>query len=75
MALREILTHQGACAGVYFPDLSSPFADLDDKTNLDSLKRPHGIDLNEDCDRSWCLFPACGASPVCDNAASQFSVI
>nr|BAD25208.1 putative SNF2 domain-containing protein [Oryza sativa Japonica Group] len=50
MALREILTHQGACAGVYFPDLNSPFADLDDKNNLDSLKRAHGIDLNEDID-------------------------
>ncbi|KAM0844019.1 hypothetical protein ACQ4PT_057332 [Festuca glaucescens] len=50
MALREILTHQGACAGVYFPDLSSPLADLDDKTDSDSLKRPHGIDLNEDID-------------------------
>ncbi|XP_062180641.1 TATA-binding protein-associated factor BTAF1-like [Phragmites australis] len=48
MALREILTHQGACAGVYFPDPSLPSADLDDKTNSDSLKRPHGIDLNED---------------------------
>jgi TATA-binding protein-associated factor len=50
MALREILTHQGACAGVYFPDLSSPLADLDDKTDSDTLKRPHGIDLNEDID-------------------------
>ncbi|KAE8789291.1 modifier of transcription 1-D1 [Hordeum vulgare] len=50
MALREILTHQGACAGVYFPDLSSPFADLDDKTDLDTLKKPHGIDLNEEID-------------------------
>ncbi|KAG2617033.1 hypothetical protein PVAP13_3NG178092 [Panicum virgatum] len=29
MALREILTHQGACAGVYFPDLSLPSAILD----------------------------------------------
>jgi TATA-binding protein-associated factor len=50
MALREILTHQGACAGVYFPDLSSPLADLDDKTDSDCLKRPNGIDLNEDID-------------------------
>ncbi|XP_006646908.1 TATA-binding protein-associated factor BTAF1 isoform X1 [Oryza brachyantha] len=50
MALREILTHQGACAGVYFPDLNSPFADLDDINNLDSLKRAHGIDLDEDID-------------------------
>ena len=48
MALREILTHHGACAGVYFPDLSLPSADLDGKTNFDSLKREHGIDLNED---------------------------
>ncbi|CAL4887597.1 unnamed protein product [Urochloa decumbens] len=48
MALREILTHQGACAGVYFPDLSLPSALLDGKTNFDSLKRAHGIDLNED---------------------------
>jgi TATA-binding protein-associated factor len=49
MALREILTHQGACAGVYFPDLSLP-SDLDDKTNFDSLKRPHGININEGVD-------------------------
>lgn len=48
MALREILTHHGACAGVYFPDLSLPSSDLDGKTNFDSLKREHGIDLNED---------------------------
>lgn len=48
MALREILTHQGACAGVYFPDLSLHSTVLDDKTNFDSLKRAHGIDLNED---------------------------
>lgn len=48
MALREILMHQGACAGVYFPDLSSPSAILDGKTNFDSLKMVHGIDLNED---------------------------
>lgn len=50
MALREILTHQGASAGVYFPDLSSPFTDLDDRTSSDSLKKPQGIDLNEDID-------------------------
>lgn len=52
MALREILTHQGGCAGVYFPELSSPFADLDDKidSDSDSLKRPQSIDLNEDID-------------------------
>jgi len=48
MALREILTHQGACAGVYFPDLSFPSAILDGKTNFESLKRLHGIDLNDD---------------------------
>jgi TATA-binding protein-associated factor len=48
MALREILTHQGACAGVYFPDLSLPSAILDGKTNFESLKRAHGIDLNDD---------------------------
>ena len=48
MALREILTHQGACAGVYFPDLSFPSAILDGKTNFESLKRSHGIDLNDD---------------------------
>ncbi|KAF8783592.1 hypothetical protein HU200_000532 [Digitaria exilis] len=48
MALREILMHQGACAGVYFPDLSLPSAILDGKTNFDSLKMAHGIDLNED---------------------------
>ncbi|XP_062232323.1 TATA-binding protein-associated factor BTAF1-like isoform X2 [Phragmites australis] len=50
MALREIFTHQGACAGVYFPGPSFPSADLDDKTNFGSRKRPHGIDLNEDVD-------------------------
>lgn len=50
MALREILTHQGACAGVYFPDLSLPSSDLDDKTNFDSMKRLHDIDLNEGVD-------------------------
>ncbi|XP_051210704.1 TATA-binding protein-associated factor BTAF1 isoform X2 [Lolium perenne] len=50
MALREILTHQGACAGVYIPDLSSPLADLDDRSDSDSLKRPHGIDLNDGID-------------------------
>ncbi|KAL6618657.1 hypothetical protein ACP70R_033796 [Stipagrostis hirtigluma subsp. patula] len=48
MALREILTHHGACAGVYFPDLSSSSAVFDDKSKFESLKRPHGIDLNED---------------------------
>jgi hypothetical protein len=50
MALREILTHQGACAGVYFPGLSLPSSDLDDKTNFYSLKRPHGININEGVD-------------------------
>jgi TATA-binding protein-associated factor len=50
MALREILTHQGAFAGVYFPDPSLPSSDLDDKTKFDSLKRPHGININEGVD-------------------------
>ncbi|KAK3159851.1 hypothetical protein QOZ80_1BG0051830 [Eleusine coracana subsp. coracana] len=50
MALREILTHQGACAGVYFPDLSLLSSDLDDKANFDSMKRAHDIDLNEGVD-------------------------
>ncbi|XP_010927294.1 TATA-binding protein-associated factor BTAF1 isoform X2 [Elaeis guineensis] len=49
MALREILTYQGAYAGVYFPDLSlmkSCLVDLDDKSFLNSIKRAREIDLN-----------------------------
>lgn len=49
MALREILTHQGASAGVFTPDLSSDsasFVDLKDKCNLNILKREREIDLN-----------------------------
>lgn len=48
MALREILTYQGACAGVYFPDLNSKscLVDSEDKCLLDSLKRSREIDLN-----------------------------
>ena len=49
MALREILTHHGSCAGVYFPDLSleDPFVVAsDEKIPIDSTKRVRDIDLN-----------------------------
>jgi len=49
MALREILTHQGSCAGVLFPDLSSErfcLADIDEKNYIESVKRGRDIDLN-----------------------------
>ncbi|ONK68755.1 uncharacterized protein A4U43_C05F15610 [Asparagus officinalis] len=49
MALREILTHQGSCAGVLLPDLSSErpqFIDSDEKNFTDSTKRGRDIDLN-----------------------------
>ncbi|XP_008796296.2 TATA-binding protein-associated factor BTAF1 [Phoenix dactylifera] len=49
MVLREIATYQGACAGVYFPDLSlmkSCLVDSDDKSFLNSIKRDREIDLN-----------------------------
>ncbi|XP_072972272.1 TATA-binding protein-associated factor BTAF1 isoform X2 [Typha angustifolia] len=50
MALREILTHQGACAGVYFPSRCSErpcSVDLEDKNYSSSLKRSREIDLNK----------------------------
>ncbi|KAK1266024.1 Chromatin structure-remodeling complex protein SYD [Acorus gramineus] len=48
MALREILTHQGGCAGVFLPDLSleSKIVDVECKDQLNSLKREREIDLN-----------------------------
>ncbi|RWW27196.1 hypothetical protein BHE74_00003049 [Ensete ventricosum] len=49
MALREILTHHGSCAGVYFPDLSledSFVVASDEKIPIDSTKRVRDIDLN-----------------------------
>ncbi|KAA8528192.1 hypothetical protein F0562_035557 [Nyssa sinensis] len=49
MALREILTHQGACAGVYIPDLSCNAAsssELKGKANANTMKRDREIDLN-----------------------------
>lgn len=49
MALREILTHQGASAGVSMSDLSGNFALLSeskDKGNTSTLKREREIDLN-----------------------------
>ncbi|KAJ0979707.1 hypothetical protein J5N97_015181 [Dioscorea zingiberensis] len=53
MALREILTHQGSCAAVLMPDLSSDLSWLID-TNLESdsssAKRDRAIDLNVEMD-------------------------
>ncbi|XP_052171300.1 TATA-binding protein-associated factor BTAF1 [Diospyros lotus] len=47
MALREILTYQGASAGVFMPDLNSPlFSETKDKGNGTSIKRERDIDLN-----------------------------
>jgi TATA-binding protein-associated factor len=49
MALREILTHQGSCARVYLPDLTSENFSLPDfcnKINSDA-KRSREFDLNK----------------------------
>ncbi|KAL7165745.1 hypothetical protein ACSBR2_036590 [Camellia fascicularis] len=48
VALREILTHQGACAGVYMLDLSSddPFSKTNDKGLEVTVKREREIGLN-----------------------------
>lgn len=49
MALREILTHQGASAGVFMPDLSwdsALFVELEDKGIANTMKREREIDLN-----------------------------
>lgn len=49
MALREILTHQGASAGVFMPDLSledALFVDLENKWTSQTMKRSREIDLN-----------------------------
>ncbi|KAK2978057.1 hypothetical protein RJ640_015695 [Escallonia rubra] len=49
MALREFLTHQGACAGVLMPDLSYDgafFSEIKEKVSQISIKREREIDLN-----------------------------
>ncbi|KAL0312286.1 UNVERIFIED_CONTAM: TATA-binding protein-associated factor BTAF1 [Sesamum radiatum] len=49
MALREILTYQGASAGILMPDVSCPVAlisNLKDKDNESAVKREREIDLN-----------------------------
>lgn len=49
MALREILTHQGASIGVVIPDLSldgALFVEPEDRGILDTMKRERDIDLN-----------------------------
>ncbi|XP_059663033.1 TATA-binding protein-associated factor BTAF1 isoform X2 [Cornus florida] len=49
MALREILTHQGACAEVFMPDLScdgASFYESKDAVNANTIKREREIDLN-----------------------------
>ncbi|CAA6657208.1 unnamed protein product [Spirodela intermedia] len=45
MALREILTHQGACVGVYMPDLDSDMSWIPD-IDIKSIKREKETDLN-----------------------------
>ncbi|XP_011621494.1 TATA-binding protein-associated factor BTAF1 isoform X1 [Amborella trichopoda] len=53
MALREILTHQAASAGVFMPDLASEdswYSDFGSKINMTStMKRDREIDLNIQC--------------------------
>lgn len=49
MALREILTHHGASAGVFMPDLSSDgalYVELKHEDHSSSIKREREIDLN-----------------------------
>ncbi|CAK9182004.1 unnamed protein product [Ilex paraguariensis] len=49
MALREILTHHGACAGVFMPVLSCDgafFPEPNDKVIAKKMKREREIDLN-----------------------------
>ncbi|KAG6504315.1 hypothetical protein ZIOFF_036646 [Zingiber officinale] len=49
MALREILTHQGSCAGVYHPNQRSEYSLLvgfDEKTSIGSTRSIGEIDLN-----------------------------
>lgn len=49
MALREILTHQGASAGVFMPDLSldsAQFFQFEDEFVSHRMKRDREIDLN-----------------------------
>ncbi|MQL74198.1 hypothetical protein Taro_006573 [Colocasia esculenta] len=45
MALREIMTHQGACVGVFMPDLGSDMSWLPD-IDVDSMNRRTVVDLN-----------------------------
>ncbi|CAN6448955.1 unnamed protein product [Victoria cruziana] len=49
MALREILAHQAASAGVFVPDLDSEgwwSLQIDDKSGISGVKRDREIDLN-----------------------------
>ncbi|TQD70014.1 hypothetical protein C1H46_044453 [Malus baccata] len=49
MALREILTHQGASAGAFIPDLSlegAMIGELENKCTSSTMKRDREIDLN-----------------------------
>ncbi|GAV57483.1 SNF2_N domain-containing protein/Helicase_C domain-containing protein/DUF3535 domain-containing protein [Cephalotus follicularis] len=49
MALREILAHHGACAGVFMPDFSSDdaqYVESKDKVYSSIVKREQEIDLN-----------------------------
>lgn len=49
MALREVLTHQGACAGVVMPDPSSDgplYSETKDKCYGTAMKREREMDLN-----------------------------
>lgn len=80
MALREILTHQGSCAGVFFPDLDSEMFldDVDDKAQIESAKGARDIDLNiqfavdghePDLKRQkTCNYPVLSTSLICSPA-------
>ncbi|XP_057511229.1 LOW QUALITY PROTEIN: TATA-binding protein-associated factor BTAF1 [Actinidia eriantha] len=49
MALREVLTHQGTCAGIFMPDQSSDgplFSETKNKGKGMTMKREREIDLN-----------------------------
>lgn len=46
MALREILTHQGASAGVFMPQINASFVELEDEYTSYTIKREREIDLN-----------------------------
>ena len=78
MALREILTHQGASAGVLMPDLSSgaaPFVELKEKDNSNILKREREIDLNmqvpaDDSEPNLKMLKSEDLSPLTDTIGS-----